>query len=316
MKNNLSFQKQIASRFYSALILLLISVFFLTGNKARSQDKETNASKMSASMSVSCKTSDGVKHVKVTVTRKENKKRIPVDNLKSPIALYLNEVKSKDPSNGTGLITNLFLNDEGEVVFDLPADFNSITSGMHECKFIARMESDPLYEDAEEEITIADAKISIEYSGKDSIKTAAATLTEWKDSAYVPAAGVEMKLSIKRAFSLFPFGEEGLTTDEDGKVSGDLPLDLPGEAGGKITIVASVVDNETYGSVESTKQVDWSVLPKVNEEMGRTLWSSGRNAPIPLVVASCLIIAVILGTLIYLVFQLFKIKKIGKEHAS
>lgn len=315
MKTHLSFYMRKSSYYFSALVLLLVSVFVLIHNSAMSQDKQESASKKTVSMSISCKISDGIKHVKVQVTRKENKKRIPVDDAKSPVALYLNDIKSTNPSDGTGLISKLYLNDDGEGVFDLTGNFNSLTSGLHKFKFIARMESDPLYEDAQEEITISDAKISLEYSGKDSIKTATATLTEWKDSAYVPVSGVDMKLSIKRAFSLFLFGEGALTTDKDGKVSANLPLDIPGEADGKITIVASVVDHESYGTVESTTKVDWSVMPKKSEAMGRTLWSSGRNAPISLVVISCSIIAVIWGTLIYLVFQLFKIKKIGKQQA-
>ena len=313
MKNHLSSQKQISSRFYSTLVLLLLSVFVLIGNRVMCQDKQEKGSKKSVSMSISSKISDGAKHVKVQVTRRENRKTISVDDARSPVSLYLNEVKATDPSNGTGLISKLYLNEEGEVVFDLPANSNSLTSGLHHYKFIARMESDPLYEDVESEVSISDAKISIEYSGKDSIKTATATLTEWKDSAkaYLPVSGVELKLSIKRAFSLFLFGE-GLTTDKDGKVSADLPLNLPGEADGTIIIVASVIDNETYGTVENTKKAEWSVLPRKNEAMGRTLWSSGRNAPLVLVIASCSIIVAIWGALIYLVFQLFKIKKIGK----
>jgi hypothetical protein len=127
--------------------------------------------------------------------------------------------------------------------------------------------------------------------------------------------GIEMKLFIKRSFSLFPFGESGLTTNKEGKVSGDLPLDIPGEAGGKITIVASIIDNEDYGTIESTKKVDWNIFPKKNEEIGRTLWASGKNAPIPLILASCSIIILIWGIIIYIISRLFYIKKIGKEQA-
>ena len=315
MKNKISSQRRMLSHIYSFVVLLFINGFVLVGNKAMCQGKQEGAEKKSISISLSCKTSDGLKHVKVKATRRENKKSIPVDNAKSPIALYLDKVGDKDPSNGTGLIGKLYLNDDGEVNFDLPDNFNSQTSGLHQFKFIVKLESDPLYEDAQEEISISDAKINIDYFGKDSIKTATATLTEWKDTAYVPVSGVEMKLSIKRAFSLFSFGGEGLTTDKSGNVSADLPLDIPGEPGGKITIVASVIDNDTYGSLESTKKVEWSVLPKTNEEIGRTLWSRGNNAPISLVIISCSIIAVIWGILIYLVFQLFKIKKISKQQA-
>ncbi|MBI4930620.1 MAG: hypothetical protein HY841_07650 [Bacteroidetes bacterium] len=313
MKNSITFQGRFISHFYLALVLLFVSVFVLMNNKAMSQDKKEESSKLSVIMNVSSKISDGIKTVKVQVSRKENKKLISVEDLKSPVTLYLNEVKKSDPADGTGLIGSLMLNEDGEGVFEFPEKFNKLTSALHEFTFIAKIESDPVYDDAEEEITISDAKIEIKYSGEDSIKTTSAILYEWKDSAFVPVPEAELKLSIKRTFSLFPIGEEGAVTDGKGELSAELPLDIPGNPDGTITIVASVIDHETYGTVESTKKVEWNVLPKMNEAMGRTLWSTAGNAPIPLVIACCSIIAVIWGTLFYLIFQLVKIKKLGKQ---
>ena len=312
MLNN---HKILFSNLYPKLVFISASMFLLFGKNAMCQNNEEVLSKKPVFMNISYKISDGIKHVKVQVTKKENKKIISVHGAKSPVVLYLNDVKVSDPANGTGLIGKLFLNYDGEVVFDFSEKFNTLTSKLHKYKFIARMESDPFYEDAQQEITISEAMISIEYFGKDSIKTATATLIQWKDSEYIPVVGIEMKLFIKRSFSLFPFGESGLTTNKEGKVSGDLPLDIPGEAGGKITIVASIIDNEDYGTIESTKKVDWNIFPKKNEEIGRTLWASGKNAPIPLVLASCSIIILIWGIIIYIISRLFYIKKIGKEQA-
>ena len=312
MKTNLSLQRRLASNLYLALILM--SGFLLIGNNSMCQPD--SASKITAYMSLSYKITDGVKYVKVKVSKKENKKKVSVDNAKSPVCLYLNEVKPTDATNGTGLISKLFLDNDGVAEFELPSNFNSITSNLHEFTFIANFESDPLYEDAQEEITIADAKISIEYLGEDSIKTAIATLMEWKDSIFVPVADAELRLSIKRTFSLFHFSEEGATTDENGSITADLPLDLPGEHDGTIIIVGSVLDHEIYGTVETTKKVAWALLPKENEEMGRTLWSRGNNAPYSLIIVSCSIIFLIWGILFYLVLQLFKIKKLGKPEQS
>jgi len=316
MKNHLSIQRLKVLRSYWAVITLLISVFVLIGNNTIGQDKQDNSAKIPVSMKLSYKASDGVKRLKVMLTRKENKMKVPVENAKSPVALYLNDVKVADPANGTGLIGKVNINEDGEGVFDIPGNFNSLTSKLHEFKFIAKMESDPLYEDASDDITISDAKISIDYSGKDSIKSATATLTAWKDSAYVPVPDVEMKLSIKRAFSSFPFTDDGSATDKDGKISGNLPLSIPGNSDRTITIVASVTDNDSYGAIETTKNVAWNILPKTNEEFGRTLWSNQKNAPILLIIISCSIIGAIWGTLIYLVFKLFKIKKIGTQQGK
>lgn len=318
MKNNLLNRIEKILRHKTIFVSLLASALILNANAAFSQEKKESASagqagKLSPRMTVSCKVSDGIKTVKVQVNRKENKKTISVTNLTSPVKLYLNKVKDFNSADGTGLISKVSLNNEGEAIFTLTADFNKLTSALHEFTFIAKIDSDPLYEDAQGEVTVSEAKIIISYSGKDSIKTASAVLSAWKDSAYVPVPNAEMKLYIKRVFSLFPIGEEGASTDKDGAISADLPLDIPGTVNGTIIIAAKIADNESYGTVEATKEVPWAVLPKVMPERGRTLWSDAQNAPLILVFSSVTIIVVIWGTIFYLVSLLIKIRKISKE---
>jgi hypothetical protein len=297
---------------FSALKMFLLIVFAVLGSTAIGQNNREAGVKITPLMSMSYKSSDGMKHVKIAVTRKVNKKRVAVNDAWATVDLYVNAIKASDPSDGTGLIGKLHLNYDGEVVFDFPKDFNSKISGFHTWTFIAEMDSDKIYSGAQETLTVSDAKINIDYSVHDTVKTATATLYIWKDSNYVALPGTEMKLFVKRSFSLLPVEGAGVSTDKNGTISGDLPLDIPGEAGGKLTIVANITDNENYGTVEVSRKVDWSILPHKNEAMGRTLWASGKNAPIPLVVASCSIIVLIWGIIIYLVSRLFYIKKIGK----
>lgn len=320
MKNDLSYyhaDKKSQSVFHISFVIGLLLLF---NNPVLAQDEKDSAAtsavqagKISFTMNLSSLVSNGAKTVKVLVSRKENKKTIVVNDVKSPFNLYLNEVKPFDPSDGTGLISKLNLNYEGEVVFALSPDFNKLTAGLHEYTFIVKMDSDPKYEDAEETITIADAKISMQYSGEDSIKTATAILTAWKDSAYLPVPEAELKLCIRRSFNFLIFGEAGALTDSAGQVSGELPLDLPGNADGTLTIFGRIEDHESYGTVEGGINVPWAVLPKKNPVRGRTLWSSGDNAPLILVISSLLIIAIIWGTIFYLISLLFRIKKLGKN---
>jgi hypothetical protein len=204
------------------------------------------------------------------------------------------------------------LNNEGEGIFTFPAWFNKMADTIHEYTFIVKMDNDHKYEDGEEQITIADAKIKLDYSGEDSVKTLAASISGWKDETYAPVANAELKLCIKRTFNFLPLGEPGATTDSSGNISGELPSDIPGNPNKTITIAARLEDDDTYGTVEVTKDVPWAILPKANPVRGRTLWSPGDNAPILLVISSLTIIIIIWGTIFYLVSLLFKIKKLGK----
>lgn len=315
MKNNLLYIKG-GKRYHKIIFIsIVINVLLFFNNVVTAQDAKDSASKLSFTMNLSSLVSNGNRSVKVQVSRKENKKTIAVNDVTSPFNLYLNEVKAYDPTDGTGLISKLYLSYEGEGLFELPPDFNKLTAGLHAFTFIVKMDSDPKYEDAEETITIADAKISIEYSGEDSVKTATAMLTAWKDSAgaYIPVPNAEVKLCIKRTFNFLLFGEPGAVTNETGQVSGDLPLDLPGNTNGTLTIFGRLEDDENYGTVEGGMSVPWAVLPKVNPERGRTLWSSGDNAPLLLVISSVTIIVIIWGTIFYLIYLLFKIKRLGKS---
>lgn len=313
MKNEMIHITKRAGWHSAFFILIIIGAISLLPGSATAQDTK-DSSKLSFTMNLSSVVTDGKRTVKVQLSRKANKKTVVVRDLKSPLNLYLNEVKAQDPADGTGWISQLHTGYEGEGLFEFPAGFNGLTSGLHHYTFIVKMEADPLYEETEEQITVSDAKINIVYSGEDSIKTATATVTAWNDSSqsYVIVPNTELKLCLKRTFNCLPFGEPGAITNEAGEISGELPLDLPGNTDGTLTIAARLEEDENYGTVEATTRVPWGVRPRENPVRGRTLWSSGENAPLVLVISSVAIIGIIWGTILYLVYLLFKIKRLGK----
>jgi hypothetical protein len=314
--NNLYIEKTKAYR-NSFFISVVTGVLLLFSNAVVAQGAKDTVSqpagKLSFTMNLSTLSSNGVRTVKILVSRKEDDKPIFVHDVKSPFNLYLNEVKPFNPLDGTGLISTLHLDFLGEGVFQLPADFNKLTDSLHEFNFIVKMDADPKYEDVEESIKVADAKITMVFAGEDSVKSATATLLAWKNGAYVPVPELEVKLCIRRSFNFLLFGEAGAMTDSIGQVSGELPMDLPGNADGTLTIFGRIEDDETYGTVEGGISVPWSVLPKKNPERGRTLWSSGDNAPLILVISSLTIIVIIWGTIFFMVTLLVKIKRLGKD---
>lgn len=293
-------------------ILLTITALIITKNSAIAQEPKDTASKLSFTMNISAIASNGTRSVKVVITRKENKKTIIVDDLHTPLDLYLKEIKDYDAVTGAGWMSRALLNNEGEGIFIFPSWFRALADTVHEYTFIVKMNADPKYQDAEEQITIADAKVDLEFSGEDSVKTLAASISGWKGQAYIPMANAELKLCIKRTFNFLPLGEVGASTDSSGFISGEVPSDIPGNANRTITLAARLEDDATYGTVEVTKDVPWAILPKANPLRGRTLWSPGDNAPLLLVISSVTIIVIIWGTIFYLVSLLFKIRKLGR----
>lgn len=128
----------------------------------------------------------------------------------------------------------------------------------------------------------------------------------------VPAPDVSVKLYVKRLFGLLPVGDEA-TTDENGMASIEFPKDIPGDEKNILEVVAKIEDDENYGTIEASSTVNWGIPKKmVGNISERSLAGSRSNAPIYFIVVSNLIIIGIWGTLLYVVLQVFKIKKLGK----
>lgn len=125
-----------------------------------------------------------------------------------------------------------------------------------------------------------------------------------------PVAEIAVKLYVQRLFGLLPVGSE-VSTDETGTASFDFPKNIPLNSEGKLIVLAKVEDDDNYGSFEVQGETNIGVpadLSKVNHHE-RALYASRGRAPIYFIIASVAIIAGIWGTLLYVVLQVFKMKK-------
>ena len=87
-----------------------------------------------------------------------------------------------------------------------------------------------------------------------------------------------------------------------------------GDENGDVGIVVSYKEDEAYGVIEKTATVNWAIpLVIDNSELQQKLWSSQANAPTPLVITILIVLFGIWGTLFYLMFDLLKIRKMGKK---
>jgi len=159
----------------------------------------------------------------------------------------------------------------------------------------------------------ASPKIDLNLSQKDSVGEVKVVITKTDaEGKIIPVPKVEVKVYVQRTFSLLPVEGDNLTTDEEGIATVEFPKDIPGDADGNVTVIAKVEDNDELGELEASKVAKWGV-PVIENQivMRRALWGAAANAPLPLVLVVCSILAGVWGIIIYIVYQLFKIKKIG-----
>ena len=154
------------------------------------------------------------------------------------------------------------------------------------------------------------ALLKLTFLQTDSTKTCKATVT----SNGLPVKETEVHLYVKRMYSLLPVGKV-VATDENGEALISYPVDLPGDQHQMVQIIAKIEKDPVYGTVQTDSMIKWGASPKASLEhfSSRSLSASREHAPMFLVIASTLIIAVIWGTVFYILSQLFKIKKAARQ---
>ena len=250
-----------------------------------------------------------VPYIIVNTKKKVDRKFIPVTNV--TVNVYFNEATA---NNLIGKITTA-VNGEGRIAF--PASFKNMWDSLTEFKFVAASVPAKGEEVLSADLTIRKAILVIDTLADAEIRTVTAQLKEKRGNEWVAVKEIEMKLGIKRSLGNLTVGEaESYTSDSTGTASAEFKKDsLPGDAKGNLVLVARVEDNDVYGNLVVEKPVPWGVKVKVEQNFWRrTLWSTGGRAPIWLLSIAFAIVIGVWGTLIYLLMQLLKMKKIGKAY--
>jgi hypothetical protein len=278
----------------------LLVMFLLSGFVAFSQTAEKGDLSIGVNYYI---TNNRVPYLVVKVKTKVDGRFKNVGDI--PLKLYLD----KD-STGT-FIAKVITNERGEASAMIPSSVKKEWNTQSKHTFLASFDGDKKYSSAKGDLTVSRAKILIDAADK----KVTATVLELKDTTWTPVKGVDVILAVRRLASDLNINETPtFTTDSTGKVSGDFKRDsIPGDAKGNITLVAKVVDNDQYGNLVIEKSVPWGAkFTPVNTFNNRTLFATRDKAPIWLLFIVYSIVIGVWGILIVLVFNLLRIKKMGK----
>lgn len=228
------------------------------------------------------------------------------------LAIYLDSVAVEN------LVGNVKTNENGISKSFIPVSLKTTwdASPLHKFIVVAPGKED----ESVAEIEIVKSRMSIDTSSSEGIRSITVLVEKYENDAWVPVNEAEMKIGIRRLGSILSAGDDATyTTDSTGMVTIEVTRDsLPGDSKGNIILAAHIEDNDMIGNLLVEKPAAWGVpaaTPKNFFEQ-RTLWSTGNRTPLWLLFMAYGIIIIVWGTLIYLVFQLIKIKKLGKESGS
>jgi hypothetical protein len=247
-------------------------------------------------------------YIGVHAKSKINRKFLPVGGV--AFQLYLDK---DSVSNAAG---NVVTNEKGEGIIPLPAALKETWKNAEVHTFIAVSNGNAKYNPSRTEQQIAKAHIQLDTSDG---RTITVSITELKNNGWVAAKPADVKVAIRRlGGDLAVSDKESYTTDSSGKVVAEFKRDsLPGNAAGLITLVAKVEDNDTYGNLLVEKTVPWgSIVKHENNFNKRTLYATRFRSPYWLLVMAYFIFLTVWSVLVYLIFQIIKIKKLAKDLPS
>ena len=252
---------------------------------------------------------NSLQYLQIESLLKTGKKSEP--QAKKVFQLYL------DSNNAENLITKVLTDKMGRARAVIPLNLKGMWDGAAAHTFIVVAERTmPDEDEPTYEFPITKAKIQLDTSTIDGVRNITATVMKLEGSEWVPAADVEMKVGIRRMDNsiLSANDEPTYTTDSTGTVTVEMKKDsLPGDVHGNMVLAASVEDNEEFGNLLIEKTVSWGVPLKVDKTFfsQRSLWATRFRTPYWLLGIAYSMAIGIWGVIIYLIFQIIKIKKLG-----
>ena len=250
---------------------------------------------------------NNVQYITVQSRIKEGRKFNPLP--KREVQLYL------DSADNTNLIAKIITDKKGEGSCTLPPSLKDKWNNSNKHSFIAVLKGEKGEEEITSTLEITKAKIVIDTANADGTRSVNVKVLYADNNEWLPAKDVEMKVGVDRSGSVLSAGDEATyTTDSTGIVNVEFKkLNLPGDKTGNFMLVAKVEDNEQYGNLIIEKSVPWGTATKVDNTFfdQRTLWTTRFRTPFWLLLMAYSIVIGVWGTIIYLVMQIVKIKKLG-----
>ncbi len=289
---------QTINKNYLGVFLLLL---LLAGSEpTHAQDKKT----LNLSLAYYL-TNNNTPYLVVTTKAKTDGKFQPVKGME--VKLFL------DKDTTGHFIGKIITNNKGQAAVSIPPSLKSVWDANAKHTFLAISAANKEFDETSTDLSPNKARIILDTADD---KNITATVTEFKDSAWAPVKGLELKIGVKRLCADLPVSDEqSFTTDSLGHVKAEFKkVGLPGDAKGNIILVARVEDNDQFGNLRVEKTVPWGTkfVPDTNFFV-RALWGTRFRTPLWLLFMAYSIVFSVWGILIYLIALLIKVKKIGKE---
>jgi len=241
----------------------------------------------------------------VRVLTKKDKRYRPAEGVE--VALYMSEVSPQH------LLGTLITSMKGTATYTFSQNQFALAENMEVVHYYAVVVENESLKGKEAEIIIKKVNLSAHFFVQDSMYQVKAQVLETDTIGNtVPQKGIKVQFLVDRPLSPLPVGDGFYKTDEDGNATMEFPDDLPGDAEGHIRAMVRIVENDDYGIVEVSEVKQWGIPTHYSDiTKQRSLWASGANVPIPLLIAIFSLVVVVWGMIFYMIYEILQIRKLG-----
>lgn len=248
------------------------------------------------------KLTDGAKCISISLSARVDEKRVNIED--APVSVFaVNESGKtllgtvKTTRKGKALLTiepgTLIPKDkEGYFTFDVQYAGNANVSN------------------TSVSIHVKDASMTMSFSEKDSTKTVLVKVSAADEKGVKGAVQeIPVEFYIKRLFCLYRFGGE--KTDSAGLCVAEFPKNMPGDTLGKVIVVAKILENDVYGTVETVMDFTGGKPLIIEHKAKRGLGDT--DAPLWMVYTLLVLLSGVWLHVIYVVSLVVRINIAGKK---
>jgi hypothetical protein len=208
------------------------------------------------------------------------------------------------------LLKKVQTNKEGKAIFVIEDNPKIFKDSLGLMTFEVEYAGNSSSQSAKRKISIKQADLEISFFQKDSLKTIDVIVHEKvSGDQSIPVNGLNISFFIQGTFSQLSF-DEG-KTDEEGHLRIDFPVYMPGDTSGVLTIVAKILEHDTYGTVESRGKINWGIPVPLAVEKRRGLGDT--DAPLWMVYTLIILLSAVWFHYLYVIFLIIKIRLKGRS---
>lgn len=248
------------------------------------------------------KLTDGTKSISLSMSARIDDKRVNIEDLSLQI-YAVNE-------SGKILVGNVVTDHNGKAVLNINPD--KFIPKDHEGYFTFDIQypGNPKFNKTSATIHVKDASLAISFSEKDSTKNVIVKVSGYNETGgKVALANVPVEFYIKRLFCLYRFDSE--KSDSSGSCTAEFPKNMPGDTTGKVIVVAKILENDTYGTVEAVRNFAGGKPLIIEQRQRRGLGDT--DAPLWMVYTLLVLLTGVWFHVLYVIGLVIRINILGKK---